>query len=95
MLIDHDSWVCVDTSLNDLPVAAWTDFNSKGRDNLHQPIDCVLTYYHFKAGTIIKKALEITDELLTQRLAIPPSCNVNKHKKQHFTSNHCELKVVD
>ena len=95
MIIDHDSWVCVDTTLNDLPIAAWTDFKSEGRDNLHEPIGCTLTYYHFKASAIVKNALEITKELLTHRLATPPSCDINKQKKRHYTSNKRELTVVD
>ena len=95
MLIDHDSWVCVDTTLNDLPISAWTNFKSAGRDNLHEPVECILNYYHFKASTIVKKSLEISHKLLYQRLAAPQSRNISRQKKKHYTSNKCELMIID
>ncbi len=94
MIIDHDSWVCVDTSLNDLPIIAWTEFKSDGRDNLHEPIECKLTYYHYKASMVTQKALAITRELLNERLATPPCCNLGRKNKRYSTDQR-ELTVVN
>ena len=82
MVIDNDSWVCVDTSLNDLPVVAWTDFNTKTRQGLHQPIQCKLHYFHYKAGLLAIKALNTTAALLAERLAHPPVCSLPGKKRR-------------
>lgn len=94
MIIDDDSWACVDSSLNDLPIAAWTDFQTKGRDNLHEPIECKLSYYHYQAAMVVNEALEITQELLNERLAMPPHCKITEPKKRRYTANERELIVV-
>lgn len=58
VVIDQDSWVCVDTSLQDLPLVAWVEFEVKGRDNLHEPVYCQKKYYHFMAAHVARDALE-------------------------------------
>lgn len=76
MIIDNDSWVCVDTSLNDLPVVAWTDFDSSNRQGLHEPVGCKLHYFHYKAGMLVLKALNTTTALLAERISPPPTCQL-------------------
>lgn len=95
MIIDHDSWVCVDTTLNDLPIAAWTDFKSNRRDNLHQPIECTLTYYHFQASAIVNEVLKITKELLSERLAESQHCKLGSQKNKRYCTNQRELTVIN
>lgn len=68
MVIDNDSWVCVDRSMNDLPIVAWTDFETQGRSSLLDPIKCNLHYYHAAAGLIARDALSITHRLLSEQL---------------------------
>ncbi len=94
MIIDNDSWACVDNSLNDLPIAAWTDFQTEGRDNLHEPIKCKLSYYHYQAAMVINKVLDITLELLNERLTTPAHCKITEPKKRRYTPNERELFVI-
>ena len=67
MILEDDLWVIVDRDLNDIPVAAWSDFAA--RSSLHKPIHCTLRSYHAHAALIIDKAFKGLDALLTQRLA--------------------------
>lgn len=71
MIIDQDSWVCVDTTLNDMPIVAWTDFGS--REGLHGPVPCQLNYFHYKAGLLVQRALDATVAQLGERFAAPPA----------------------
>lgn len=68
MLIDNDSWVCVDRNMDDMPIAAWTDFETQDRNNLLAPVKCNLHYYHGAAGMIVRDALSITHRLLSEQL---------------------------
>lgn len=92
VIIDRDSWACVDSSLNDMPMVAWLDFSVKRRDNLHQPIPCTLNYYHFMAGVIAKDALvSINDQLKSQleelahRQEQVTEIRQNRAKRKHLT----------
>ena len=67
VIIDRDSWACVDSSLYDMPMVAWLNFDVKSRDNLFKPIRCTENHYHFMSGMIARNALEhIDDQLLCQ-----------------------------
>jgi len=68
ILIDGRAWVCVDRSLYDLPVLAWTDFIHKGRDGLHSPTRCLLHYYHIHADLIGDTVLDTIKRELGKRL---------------------------
>ena len=87
MIIDGDSWVCVDTSLNDLPIAAWTDFEPLARQGLHEPVPCILHYFHYQAGMLIPEALDAAQTQLAQRLAHPPTCPLPGKKRPHTERN--------
>lgn len=67
VLLDDHAWVCVDRTLYDLPVLAWTNF-AVGRRGLHLPVDCVVNYYHIHANVIAETVLSTTDRLLRERL---------------------------
>lgn len=73
LIIDGDSWVCVDTTLNDLPIVAWTDFDSR-RQGLHHPINCKLHYFHYKAGLLVLKALNAARAQLAEQTSPAPFC---------------------
>lgn len=53
ILLTDDAWVCVDRTLNDVPVVAWTDFQTHARSALHEPVQCKLRYYHAHAHMIV------------------------------------------
>lgn len=55
MVIGGDYWACVDRTLNDLPVVAWTEFQSKGRVSLCTPVWCRVRYYHAHASMILDR----------------------------------------
>ncbi len=70
MILEDDAWIIVDRSLNDIPIAAWTHFES--RTSLHNPIRCMLRHYHVHANAIMDSAWNSVDTLLAERLAKQP-----------------------
>ena len=69
LILEHDAWIVVDRSLNDIPVLAWTGFQVHHRDNLHQAIPCQLRLYHAHGKIIITKVIEAMNLILGERLA--------------------------
>ena len=75
-IFDHDAWIIVDRSLNDIPVIAWLNFTDKTRAGLHEPVACERRSYHTHALIIIDKALEALQLMLVERLGeITPETN--------------------
>jgi hypothetical protein len=70
LILQQDAWIIVDNALNDLPIAAWTDFETIERDALHTPINCQLRLFHSNASVIIKRVLEAMEALLEQQLNV-------------------------
>ena len=68
LILQQNGWIIVDRALNDLPVAAWTNFKTEGRVALHQPLRCQLRLFHANAGIIIRQVLELMDLLLVELL---------------------------
>lgn len=68
LLLDEREWVLVDSSLYDMPVLAWTDFQDAGRTALHEPVLCTVRDYHQGAAKIRNKALQLMAEELETRL---------------------------
>jgi hypothetical protein len=68
MVIEEDTWVCIDNSLNDFPILAWVDFDAHHRDSLHEPVACTLYTYHCHADMITDRVLKLTTDHLDQRL---------------------------
>lgn len=66
IILDNTTWVCVDRTLYDLPVLAWTDFAAAGRSALHEPIRCLLHYYHIHAELIKDTVLNTTIKEITK-----------------------------
>ncbi|MGD8592507.1 MAG: hypothetical protein PVF82_06715 [Gammaproteobacteria bacterium] len=69
LILEKEAWIIVDRVLNDVPIAAWTDFQTEHRDNLHQPIQCRLRLYHANADLILERTLEAMELLLGEQLA--------------------------
>lgn len=68
LLIDDDSWVCVDRNMGDMPIVAWTDFETQDRSALHAPVTCNLHYYHAAAAVVARDALPLAYEMLGVRM---------------------------
>jgi hypothetical protein len=68
MLLDEREWVLTDSSLYDMPVLAWSDFQDEGRSTLHAPVSCRVRDYHQGATKIRDQALQLMAEELTARL---------------------------
>jgi len=67
-MLDQETWIIVDRSLNDIPVMAWLDFEKKDR-GLHEPLNCTLNLYHAHANIIHPRVIEAMTLLLGERLA--------------------------
>jgi len=67
-LLDQETWIIVDRSLNDIPVMAWLDFETKDR-GLHEPLNCTLNLYHAHADIIHPRVIEAMTLLLGEQLA--------------------------
>ena len=67
-LLDQETWIIVDRTLNDIPVMAWLDFETKDR-GLHEPLNCTLNLYHAHANIIHPRVIEAMTLLLGEQLA--------------------------
>lgn len=68
LILQRDAWIIVDRALNDVPIAAWTNFDTERRVALHAPVHCQIRLYHAHAGVILKRVLEAMDLLLGEQL---------------------------
>lgn len=68
VILEHEYWVCIDSSLNDIPVFAWTQFETRGRSDLHTPIPCKLYSFHAHADLIVDTIKEDIQIQLKARL---------------------------
>ena len=68
LLADEDSWAVVDSSLYDLPIVAWSDFEEGEARALHEPVACTVRHYHQGAAKLRQRALELLREELEARL---------------------------
>ena len=69
LILQKDAWIIVDRAFNDLPVAAWTDFEVHHRDDLYSPIKCRLRLYHTNADLVLDRSLDAMELLLGEELA--------------------------
>lgn len=68
LIVQDEAWIIVDSAQNDIPIAAWTDFEDGEDRGLHEPVVCELRYYHGHAGLVIKKVLRRMEEELSALL---------------------------
>ena len=68
MMLDNETWICIDSSLNDIPIMAWTEFESSHRDSLVEPIACQYYTYHVHADKIFDKVVGYMADYLDARL---------------------------
>ena len=55
-LLDDHAWVFMDRFVENMPLLAWMNFET--RNTLDKTISCELRLYHFHAGMIVDKALD-------------------------------------
>ena len=68
LILQKDAWVIVDTVLNDIPIAAWTNFNTSHRESLHEPIQCEIRFFHYAATMVLNRTLEAMELMLGEIL---------------------------
>ncbi len=68
LILQRDAWIIVDRAFNDIPIAAWTNFDTERRSALHAPVHCQIRLYHANAGIILKRVLEAMELLLGEQL---------------------------
>lgn len=68
LILEKKAWIIVDRVLNDVPIAAWTDFETVHRENLHEPIRCRQKLYHQHAPLILNHTIEAMELLLGEQL---------------------------
>jgi len=69
MVLDQQTWICLDRTFYDLPVLAWTDFEPTARTGLQDPVTCRILYYHVHADFIVHSVLSTTVHALRERAA--------------------------
>jgi hypothetical protein len=70
LILQRDAWIIVDRAFDDLPVAAWTNFDIDRRTALHAPVHCQIRLYHANAGMLLKRVLEAMELLLGEQLEL-------------------------
>lgn len=70
LILQRDAWIIVDRAFNDLPVAAWTNFDKERREGLHSPVHCQIRLFHANAGMLLKRVLEAMEMLLGEQLEL-------------------------
>ena len=66
LILQKDAWIIIDRVLNDMPVAAWTNFQTEHRDSLHKAVPCEICIYHFAARMVLQAALDALETTLHQ-----------------------------
>ena len=67
LILQKDDWIIVDRVLHDMPVAAWTNFQTEHRDSLHKAVPCEISIYHFAARMVLQSALEAIETTLRKQ----------------------------
>jgi len=68
LIIDDETWICVDRDQNDIPILAWLNFNTQHRQDLHKAIECEIYSYHAYAEMIEQRVLKYAVRYLQQLL---------------------------
>lgn len=68
LILQKDAWIVVDRVLNDIPVLAWTEFETEHRESLHEPVQCKVLFFHYAASIIMNRTLQAMDMMLGEEL---------------------------
>ncbi len=91
IIIDQDSWACVDRNLNDLPIIAWTEFDMAHRSSLHLPSSCKIAHYHFQSSQVAEGVLSFTKITLKRKLALLVANTPRKNSSSNISLLRCIL----
>ncbi len=91
IIIDHDSWACVDRSLNDLPIISWTKFEIATRSTLHLPVECLISNYHFQSTQVAVGALAFTKMALERKLSALTTIDPQQKMSANISQLYCQL----
>jgi hypothetical protein len=69
ILVEDKYWLCVDSNAEDRPILAWTDFETKDRSSLHEPVRCQLYLLHHHSGLVMGLALDALERALDKALS--------------------------
>ncbi|HKJ21633.1 MAG TPA: hypothetical protein VKA13_00970 [Gammaproteobacteria bacterium] len=69
VILDDSAWMAVDRNQVDMPLLAWTDFDSRRREALHQAVPCRMHLYHFHAGLLMGDLLDNLEFAVDERLS--------------------------
>lgn len=70
LLVDDETWICVDRDQNDIPIIAWLNFKVHDRQDLFNAIDCDVYSYHAHADKIEQRVLEYAVQHLIRQQAV-------------------------
>ena len=68
VILDDYAWMAVDRNQIDMPLLAWTDFDTRRRPGLHHPVPCRMHLYHFHAGLLMSEVLDNLEIAIDERL---------------------------
>ncbi|MDH5216551.1 MAG: hypothetical protein OEX19_02575 [Gammaproteobacteria bacterium] len=69
IILDNDSWLCVDSVSDDQPIMMWCEFDtSRHNTALNEDVPCLLHLYHNQAGLIMGSALDALNLSLSEIL---------------------------
>lgn len=68
LIVQRDAWIIVDNALNDVPIAAWLEFEVQHRTNLHLPVSCHIHLFHANAGLVLRRTEVVMLEKLSEIL---------------------------
>lgn len=71
MVVEQDAWICIDRTMNDLPVIAWTRFRRPASLAPNAEVFCDLHFYHSHASLIVAGVLEKAEAEALRRLPRP------------------------
>lgn len=71
VILDADLWLCVDATAEDMPIMAWHEFATQGRDDLQAPVACTLELFHRCAGLVMGSVPDALNEALAELLRQP------------------------
>ena len=83
-ILNDEAWICVDRSMNDLPILAWTNFDVRQRDSLLASVPCQLRFFHSHADLVCGSILGLAERQIEQQLS--------RHKKPK--SEACEIRYI-
>ena len=69
IMLDRESWVCVDRSALDLPVAAWNRFEDQSRSDLQADVRCELRHYQINTDILLPYLWMTLESILRDRIA--------------------------